>query len=217
MTILKRYDLSREKEKREGLQAVHRVLKEGGVMLFPTDTVYGIGSDALNQEAVRRVFEAKSRPEGKSFLVLIQDESMLRRLCSPLTSWQRHCCRRLWPGPVTLLLPARSELPGGIVQDEKIAVRWPAGELIGEILRSAGCPVVAPSANRSGEQAPTTLDMACRALGSYVDLALDGGTSASLSPSTLVDVREGSLHVIRPGVLPEEEILQAVGKGAGTG
>jgi len=210
MGTLKRFDLRREEEREKGLKAVTETIQCGRLMLFPTDTLYGIGANALNEKAVERVLEAKSRPADKPLLVLVSCWKSLNLLCASLSSWHKHCCERLWPGPVTLLLPARPGLPRAIVRQGKIGVRWPAGKLVGQILGAAGCPLVAPSANLSGEDSALTVDEALRALSSFVELVLDNGSCASASPSTVVDVQKDSLSVIRIGVMSEREIQEAL-------
>ena len=207
---MKRFDLRRGEQREEALRAAAESVQRGQLLLFPTDTLYGIGADALNEEAVERVLEAKCRPKDKPLLVLVSCLDALRRLCSPLSPWQKRCCDRLWPGPVTLLLPALPGLPDGIEKDGKIGVRLPAGQPVVRILEAVGRPLVAPSANRAGEAPSLTADEALGAFSRFVEIVLDNGPCANAAPSTVVDLGDGSFSVVRAGVLSEEEIREAV-------
>jgi len=210
MGTLKRFDLRQEKEREMGLQEAAEAVQRGQLLLFPTDTLYGIGGNALNEETVERVLEAKDRPKSKPLLVLIPNLEFLEFLCSPLSPWQKHCCELLWPGPITFLLPSLPGLCPGIALEGKIGVRLPRGQPVGQILQAVDRPLVAPSANRSGEPPASTVDEALSTFSAHVEVVLDNGRSACTSPSTVVDLQEDAFSVIRPGLVSEGEIRKAL-------
>lgn len=210
--MVSHYDLRIPEGLKAGLDHAGRAVRAGQLILFPTDTLYGLGADAFNPEALQRVFEAKGRPDGKPLLVLIPGLDDLNLFTTDLTQRQLLFCRAVWPGPVTLLLPARPGLPTALVSSGKIGLRVPGQGWVSEVLAAVGTPLVAPSANRAGAEPPTILAQALEDLGDHVAVALDGGPCLQSLPSTLMDVSQDPPVVLRKGAAPEGELLREWGK-----
>ncbi len=178
------------------------VVRAGGVIAYPTDTFYGLGADPENPRAVRRLFEIKGRPAGQPVLLLIPDASAVRSWAAEVTACAEDLMRRFWPGPLTLVfkaLPAvMPELTGGT---GSIGLRVPGDAVSRDLLRYLGSALTGTSANISGGPSPRTATEAAAAIGSMVDLILDGGVTAGGKPSTVVDVRGTEPVVIRAGAL----------------
>jgi len=179
-----------------------RLLREGRLVVFPTETVYGIGTNRDRPEAVRRLLEVRGSPEDKRLTLHVSSrEEALRHAARPLPVLAQRLMRRFWPGPLTIVLPACG---GGTV-----GLRYPNHRGACEILRSAGVPVVAASANRAGDPPATDAAAAREALPGSVDLILDGGPTKHRNSSTVVRVGEGgTLEVLREGAIPESVVRE---------
>lgn len=176
------------------------VLSAGGLVAFPTETVYGLGADALNPRAVERIYAAKGRPVDNPIIVHIADPNALGGLVSDVPTAAQILIARCWPGPLTLVLPATPVVPsvtrGGL---PTVAVRMPAHPVALALIRAAGCPVAAPSANRSGRPSPTTAQHVLADLGGSVELVLDGGPTPVGVESTVLDLTCDPPLLLRPG------------------
>ena len=190
-----------------------RTLREGGIVAFPTETVYGLGADARNPEAVRRVFEAKGRPSDNPLIVHIADRKQLGELALPWGGIEERLMDAFWPGPLTIVLPAR---PGAVAPQvtaglDTVAVRMPAHPVALRLIAAAGCPVAAPSANRSGRPSPTLAAHVREDLDGRIDGIVDGGPAEVGLESTVVMVAGGRVHVLRPGGVTREALAEAAG------
>jgi len=192
------------------LETAVRVLRAGGLVAFPTETFYGLGALALDEAAVARVFEAKGRPGDKPLLVLIDSLAMVERVAGEVPDRARRLMARYWPGPLTLVLPARADLPRALTAGTgTIGVRLSGHPLARALVGAAGAPVTAPSANPHGEVSPRTADEVIAALGTRVDLVLDGGPTPGGPASTVLDVTGATPVLLRPGaVVPAPEDLE---------
>jgi L-threonylcarbamoyladenylate synthase len=178
------------------------ILRRGGLVAFPTETFYGLGADALDARAVARVFAAKGRPSGKPLLVLVESTGMVGRVAADVPPRAVRLAERHWPGPLTLVLPARAGLPPALTAGTgTIGVRVPGHPLARALVAAAGVPVTAPSANPSGAPAPRTAAEVVAGLGDRVDLVLDGGPTAGGPPSTVVDLTVEPPRVLRAGAV----------------
>jgi L-threonylcarbamoyladenylate synthase len=190
-----------------GLARAARSLRAGRLVAFPTETVYGLGAHALDPEAVGRVFAAKGRPVDNPLIVHVADVDGFERVARSVTPLARELARRFCPGPLTLVLEARPDLPavttGGL---STVAVRVPDHPVATALLRAADLPVAAPSANRSGRPSPTTADHVLADLGAAVDVVLDGGPCPVGVESTVVDARGERPVVLREGSITREEL-----------
>ena len=194
------------------LQRAAMCLQDGGLVAFPTETVYGLGADATNPTAVARVFEAKQRPTFDPLIVHLADTAQLNSVVShvPENAWI--LLDALWPGPLTLVLPKRALIPDLVTSGlPGVGVRVPRHPVALELLVAAGCPVAAPSANPFGGISPTTAQHVFDGLGFRVDLILDGGPCSVGVESTVISFMESRPIVLRPGGCPIEVIEELIG------
>jgi L-threonylcarbamoyladenylate synthase len=189
-----------------------RILRAGGLVAFPTETVYGLGASALDEGAVRRVFAAKGRPLGHPLIAHVEGEERARSLARAWPEMASRLARAFWPGPLTLVVDRAMHVPevvsGG---GESIAVRVPAHPVALAIIEGLGGPVAAPSANRHQEISPTLAAHVVAQLGEYVDLVLDAGPCATGIESTVLDVRGNAARVLRPGAASVRALREIVG------
>lgn len=197
-----------------GIREAARVLGDGGLVAFPTETVYGLGADATNAEAVARLYDAKERPAFNPLIVHLASLDAARRI-GRFNATALLLAGKFWPGPLTLVVPA---LPDCTVCDlaraglETVALRVPAHPLAHPLLAAFGKPVVAPSANRSGHVSPTTADHVLSDLRDRIDAVLDGGPTPFGLESTIVDCTTDTARLLRPGTIPRgaiETVLNA--------
>jgi len=184
----------------EALAAAVRVLRAGGLVAFPTETFYGLGADALDADAVARVFRAKGRPPEKPLLVLVDSLAMARTIVAEIPLRVEDLLARYWPGPLTVVLRARPHVPVTAATGT-VGVRIPGHAVAWGLVHAAGVPVTAPSANPHGRSSPRTADEVRRGLGASVDLVLDGGPTPGGRPSTVVDATVVPLRVLRAGAV----------------
>ncbi len=183
------------------------IIRGGGLVAFPTETVYGIGADGTNPAAIRRIYKAKGRHESKPILVLISDRKDLDRLVRCIPGRVNALMDACWPGPLTLVFQASGDVPRELLgQGKTIGVRHSGASIAGALCRATGRPVTAPSANRSGGAEPLTAEDVAAQIGDRVDLILDGGHSPSDQPSTVVDVSNGTPRLIRAGRTPFDRV-----------
>jgi len=188
-----------------------RVLREGGLVVFPTDTVYGVGAAVDRPDAVARLYVAKGRPLDRPIPVLIADLDQLERLARDVNDAILRLARRFWPGALTIVVPAQPWLPVEIVRDTgAVGLRMPDHPVALAIIRAAGGAVATTSANRSGEREACTVEEAVAALGETVDLYVDGGRTPGGIPSTVVALQDGEIRILRRGALDPALVEQAL-------
>src|SRR5262245_12966197 len=187
---------------REAMADAARCLRAGGLVAFPTETFYGLGAAALDPRAVDGVFRAKGRPADKPLLVLVGSIAMAESVVAEIPPRARRLMDRHWPGPLTLILAARPALPPALTASTgTIGLRIPGHAVAAALVRAAGCPVTAPSANPHGAPSPRTAEEVLAGLGGRVDLVLDGGPTAGGPPSTLLDLTSPRPRLVRPGAV----------------
>ena len=187
------------------------VLRAGGLVAFPTETVYGLGADALDAAAVRGIFAAKGRPADNPLIVHVADAAAVRPLVTAVTP-AAEALMSFWPGPLTLVLPRAKVVPDATTAGQPtVALRVPAHPAALALLRACGRPIAAPSANRSGRPSPTTAQHVREDLDGRVDVILDGGPTQVGLESTVVDCTRAVPLVLRTGGLPVEALRAAVG------
>jgi L-threonylcarbamoyladenylate synthase len=188
-----------------------QVLREGGLVVFPTDTVYGVGAVVDRPDAVARLYVAKGRPLDKPIPVLIADLDQLEKLAREVTPEVQLLAQHFWPGALTIVVPAQPWLPREIVRETgAVGLRMPDHPVALAIIRAAGGAVATTSANRSGEREACTVEEAIGALGDAVDLYIDGGRTPGGIPSTVVASEGSRLVVLRRGALPVEVIEEVL-------
>jgi len=197
----------------EGIRDSVELLRQGGVVGLPTETVYGLAGNAFDPMAIARIFEAKGRPISDPLIVHIPEVGWLERVVHFSSEEQRDLVERLganfWPGPLTLLLPRRPELPDLVTAgSEFVAVRVTAHPLFQEVLRGIGSPLAAPSANRFGRISPTSARDVKLELSESIDLILDGGCCEHGLESTIVALRKGKLEILRPGPITSDQLRE---------
>lgn len=188
------------------------IIRRGGVVAFPTETVYGLGADGLDPLACARVFEIKGRPRFDPLILHECSPARARRLFSRVPAAARRLMDKFWPGPLTLVLPKAAAVPDIVTAGLKtVAVRVPASPAALALIKAAGRPVAAPSANRFGRLSPTTAAHVRKQLGTAPDMILDGGKAAIGVESTIITFVKGRAALLRPGGLPLEEIAAVAG------
>jgi L-threonylcarbamoyladenylate synthase len=189
-----------------------QLLRAGELVAFPTETVYGLGAHALDERAVRRIFDAKGRPSHNPVIVHVAAPDDARQVVAAWPPTAERLAERFWPGPLTLVLPKRSSVPGIVTAGlDSVAVRVPAHPVALALLREAGIPVAAPSANRSTELSPTTALHVEKSLGDRVALIVDGGPTTVGIESTVVDLSDAIPVVLRAGAIAAEDLATVVG------
>jgi len=187
-----------------------RILKNGGVIAFPTDTVYGLGADAFNLRAVERIYKIKNRPSHLAFPLLIADISQLSIVAQPACGIALLLARRFWPGGLTLVLPKAISLPSYLAKGSTVAVRIPNHSICLSLIRGLGAPVIGTSANVSGNPPALTADEVRQQLGGKVDLIIDGGRCSGSVESTIVDATGELPLILRQGIISLDEIEKAI-------
>jgi len=186
------------------IQIIIRTLSRGGVIIFPTDTYYGLGADCFSKKAVRKIYQVKKRGFSKPLPVLIADVGMARKIAAEIPPLFHSLSAEFWPGPLTLILKAAELLPPELVGPGRtIGIRLPAVLWLRELIRQAGFPLIATSANISGEGEITSAEKVIQIFCHKVDLIVDGGQTPGSLPSTVVDLTSGEAILIREGAIPE--------------
>ncbi|MEO5656587.1 MAG: L-threonylcarbamoyladenylate synthase [Nitrospiria bacterium] len=190
-----------------------RMLRRGGLVVFPTETVYGLGARVFDPEAIRKVFAAKGRPVDNPLIVHLAGRDQLNGVVVNCPEVAHRLMRAFWPGPLTLVLPRApgvpSELSAGL---DTVAVRMPDHPVALALIRELGEPIAAPSANRSGRPSPTRVEHAVREVGDAVDLVLDGGPCRIGLESTVLDLTSDPPRVLRPGAVTLRMLRAVVGR-----
>ncbi len=188
------------------------LLRRGELVAFPTETVYGLGANALDAAAVDRLYRAKGRPAWNPLIVHVPDAAAARALAAAWPAAAARLAERWWPGPLTVVLPKQPIVPDNVTAGlPTVALRVPRHPVALALLRAAGVPVAAPSANRSGEVSPTTAAHVARSLGDLVPLVLDAGPTEVGIESTVVDLSGARPRVLRPGGIGRAELEAVLG------
>ena len=195
------------------IEAAARLIREGELVAFPTETVYGLGADATNERAVAKIFEAKGRPHFNPLISHVLDADEAQRLVRWNATAQK-LAERFWPGPLTLVLPRAENSPIALLATaglDTAAIRAPAHTMVQALIRAAGRPIAAPSANRSGSVSPTRAEHVAQSLGNRVKLILDGGPCEVGLESTVLDLTTSTPTLLRPGGATREAIEAVIG------
>jgi L-threonylcarbamoyladenylate synthase len=194
---------------RAAIARAAEILRGGGTVAFPTETVYGLGANALDADAVKKIFAAKERPGWDPLIVHIGDRAMLPMVASEVDQDAHRLMEAFWPGPLTLLLPRSAKVPELVTAGlEKVGVRMPAHPTAQALLRAVAIPVAAPSANRFGRTSPTSAAHVAEDLDGRIDAILDGGETTHGVESTVVNVSAEECVIYRPGVITLEQIRE---------
>ena len=198
--------------KDEELKEASAVIRSGGLVAFPTETVYGLGGDATNPEASRKIYAAKGRPSDNPLIVHIADFSQLRNIVAEVPQEAEKLAEAFWPGPLTMILRKNEVIPyettGGL---DTVAIRMPSHPVARAFLQDSGCMIAAPSANTSGRPSPTTAQLVWGDLHGKIEILLDGGPVGIGIESTIVDLSEERPMILRPGFITQEMLSAVLG------
>ncbi len=191
-----------------------RVIRAGGVAAVPTDTLYGLAADPFNPAAVKKLFRIKRRPANMPILLLVDSLQRMEGLVERPPAGFRLLAARFWPGPLTMILPARPGVPDAVTAGSgTVAVRLPRSALIRSLVRFSRRPLTGTSANLSGSAGGRSADEVSRQIGGLLDLLLDAGPARRSLPSTIVDLSGGPPRVVRSGAVPADAVLRAAARG----
>jgi L-threonylcarbamoyladenylate synthase len=183
------------------IEQAARLIREGELVVFPTETVYGLGANALDAEAVRKIFALKGRPATSPLIVHVASVEQAKELAAEWLPEAEQLARQYWPGPLTLVVPKKSSIPDEVTAGlPTVGLRMPRHPVALELLRAAGVPIAAPSANRFTQLSPTTAEHVREAFGSETPFLLDGGACEVGLESTVIAVTRDGLEVLRPGM-----------------
>ena len=202
-----------QKEIEDKIGAAAKILRDGGLVGIPTETVYGLGANALDGTAVKRIFEAKGRPQDNPLIIHVTGAQWLPRYCADVPPLAYVLARKFWPGPLTMILKRRPIIPDETTAGlDTVAVRCPNHPVTLAIIREAGIPIAAPSANTSGRPSPTTAAGMLEDMDGKIDGIVDGGPCAVGVESTIVDLTVMPPRLLRPGGVTLEQLRDALGE-----
>ncbi len=210
-TIVEKIDINQINK--ESIERAAQVIKEGGLVAFPTETVYGLGADALNPEASRRIYAAKGRPSDNPLIVHIADFEALEQITTTIPEQARRLGERFWPGPLTMVFEKNDRVPlettGGL---STVAVRMPSHPIALALIRESTGYIAAPSANTSGKPSPTLAEHVYLDMDGRIPMILDGGAVGIGIESTIVDFSEKIPTILRPGYITKEMLEEVIGE-----
>lgn len=196
----------------EMIEKAANLLRQGGLVAFPTETVYGLGANGLSAVACKKIYEAKGRPSDNPLILHIANEKGLEEIVSGVSLVAKKVMDAFWPGPITLVFPKKDIVPKEITGGfETVAVRFPSHAVAQALILAAGMPIAAPSANSSGKPSPTTADHVIQDLNGKIDMVLDGGATTVGLESTILDVTGELPMILRPGAITKEMLESIVG------
>ncbi len=200
-----------QKPEKKILERAAKIIKRGDLVAFPTETVYGLGANALDKKAVRKIFEVKKRPMDNPIIVHIADFEDLFKLAKKIPKEAKILANKFWPGPLTLVLFKRKIVPDTVTAGSKtVAIRMPENKIALELIKTAGLPIAAPSANLAGRPSPTTAKDVFEDLGDKIDLILDGGKTKIGVESTVIDLTKKPFQILRPGGISFEKLKKVL-------
>lgn len=216
-TIIRRIDRKKLQNK-AAIQAIEKaggILKAGGLVAFPTETVYGLGADALNEDAARKIYEAKGRPSDNPLIIHIANIRSLRKVAEVIPEEAKKIAKKYWPGPLTMIFEKTDIVPYGTTGGlETVAVRMPSDPVALEVIRAGGGFVAAPSANTSGRPSPTCAAHVEADLRRRIDMIIDGGQVEIGVESTILDMTMTPPMILRPGAITQEMLEEVIGEVA---
>lgn len=195
------------------LSRAAEIIRNGGLLGIPTETVYGLGANGLDPDAVLKIFEAKGRPQDNPLILHVSGSEQVETFCHdvPDTAWI--LMERFWPGPLTIILPARDIVPRRTTAGlDTVGIRCPANDLTRAIIREAGVPIAAPSANISGKPSPTTAQHVYHDMAGKIEAIVDGGACPVGLESTIVDLTGNTPRLLRPGGITPEMLREVLGE-----
>lgn len=192
------FKVNREDPEKRILSHAAKIIRRGGLVVFPTETVYGIAANLLKDSAIDRLYRVKGRPRAKPFTIHIAGLAIIRKMGCKITKDARALIDKFWPGPLTIILRSKA--------GEKIGFRMPANRIALDLIKMSRAPVVAPSANPSGERPPTSAEEAMRFLDGKIDLVIDGGRTDVGIESTVIDMTAKPPKILREGAISKRTL-----------
>lgn len=189
------------------------MIRSGGLVAFPTETVYGLGANGLDADACAKIYEAKGRPSDNPLILHVADRAMVDMAAAMVTTMAERVLAAFAPGPVTVILPKRDEVPPSVTGGlSTVGIRMPDNDIARALIRAAGVPIAAPSANRSGRPSPTTAEAVFADMDGKIPLVLDGGPCKFGVESTIVDCTGKRAEILRPGAITREMLAEVLGE-----
>ncbi len=196
-----------KKNKEDQLKEAAEIIKNGGLVVFPTETVYGIGTNGLDKEAVKRLYSVKKRPLNKPISLLVSNFEMIDKVATNITELEYKIMKTFFPGPLTIILNKKGIVPKEVTANgDTVGVRMPANDEALKLIELSGVPIATPSANISGKPSGTNINMIKNDFGDKVDCYIDGGESKLGIGSTIVKVRNNQIIILRQGSITKEEL-----------
>ena len=193
------------------LEKASEFIKQGKIVVFPTETVYGIGTNGLDEKAVRKLYEIKKRPLNKPISLLVSNMEMVKTIAQDITEVEYKIMEKFFPGPLTIILKKKDIVPDIVTAgQETVGVRMPSGEIARKLVELSGVPIATPSANISGEPSGTNLLEIKKHFEENVDFYIDGGNSELGISSTIVQVIDGKIEILRQGSITLEQIEKEI-------
>lgn len=195
------------------IQEPSEIIKKGGIVIFPTETVYGIGANGLDEKAVKKLYEIKQRPLNKPISLLVSNMNMVNQIAQDITELEYKLMEKFFPGPFTIILK-KKHIVSNIVTagQDTVGIRMPSGEISRKLVEYANVPIATPSANISGRPSGTNLEQIMKDFDGKVDYFIDGGESKLGIASTIVKVIDGIPHILRQGTITKEQIEKIAGR-----
>jgi L-threonylcarbamoyladenylate synthase len=204
--------LDPEEPEQEAIKRAASIIRKGGLVAFPTETVYGLGANAMNESAVEKIFNAKGRPADNPLIAHVCNREMVDLIANGVSQTAERLIQEFWPGPLTLVLERKPEVARSVSAGlTTVAVRMPRNAIALELIRASRTPIAAPSANASGKPSPTTAAHVLDDLGGRIDMILDGGTTNIGVESTVLDMTVDPPMILRPGWVTREMLTEVVG------
>lgn len=195
------------------LKEAVEIIRGGGIVVFPTETVYGIGANALDEEAIKRLYEVKQRPLTQPLSLLVSDLNMIKKLTKDITELEYKLMEKFFPGPLTIILKKKDIIPNITTAElGTVGIRMPSGEIARKLVEYANVPIATPSANITGRPSGTNIEDIIKDFEGKVDYFIDGGKSKIGKPSTIVKVIDNVPHILRMGSITESQIAEVAGK-----
>ena len=204
-----KYSNQKAEIKENEIEQAAEEIKKGNLVLFPTETVYGIGANALNTNAVKKIFEAKGRAQDNPLIVHVSNLSMVEEIVEEIGELERKLIEKFWPGPLTIIFKRKSEdiIPNVVTANlDTVGIRMPSNLIAKELIEKAGVPIAAPSANVSGKPSGTKIEDIIQELDGKVSYILDGGSTDIGLESTVIKVSEDKVNILRPGKITKEQL-----------
>lgn len=195
------------------LKKASDILKKGGLVIFPTETVYAIGANALDEKAVEKIYKAKKRTKKNPINILVKDIEMIENITKNITDIEYRIIKSFFPGPITIILKKKDCIPDIVTAgSDFVGIRMPANKIAIDLIKETGVPIAAPSANISGKISGTNVDSIKTDFDGKVDLIIDGGESEIGIESTIVKVENDTIHILRPGAITQENLKKITNK-----